>query len=137
MYKNLVHGITLPYLMIPISNEVPLCRAHTGLQTEPILRLISQELTKLWLFKGQIPTCCHIQPCHGIISHNHEYEVSNRRRSMFLLQYLICQSILGSHRVSVQHSTRHTRQNQAVTSRDENFHPVLVKTAQMWFQNHI
>ncbi|MBW0515215.1 hypothetical protein O181_054930 [Austropuccinia psidii MF-1] len=57
--------------------------------------------------------------------------------SLFLLQYLICQSILASQKVSVQHSTCHTQKNQAVRFPEENLHPVLVKTAQMWFQNHI
>ncbi|MBW0517738.1 hypothetical protein O181_057453 [Austropuccinia psidii MF-1] len=38
MYKNLVHGITLPYLMIAISNKVPLLREHIGLQTGSVLR---------------------------------------------------------------------------------------------------
>ena len=84
--KILVHGITLPYLTIIMSSWVPLCRSHTGLFNEPTLSLISQKLTELWPLQGQNPTCCHIQPYHGIITHNHEYEVSNRQRSMFFFQ---------------------------------------------------
>ena len=102
--KNLVHDITLEYLMITIPNEVPLCRTHPGIHNEPTLSLISQTLTKLWQLEGQNPTVRPIQPYFGIFSHNYDYEVSNRQRSLFILRYLIVWSITGSCTGPVQHS---------------------------------